>query len=245
MTLKEATANSLLMFVAATCVVLIVKAISPVPQALQATAGVPAGGDSSLTEKDGIQVYYLHGSFRCPTCRTIEAYAKEAVESGFSEELRDGRVEWHVINYEEPGNERYAIDYEAVAPTVVLARFEGGRQVDWKGLHEVWEHVGDKDAFLSFVQSSLRQFMGSASDQASPLPQATSPPLPVFGVPVPDASGTEVPVPPMPGAQSEATRAATSELPAADTADSEAAIPASPLRSPTDAPEFSLPTPIQ
>ncbi len=245
MTLKEATANSLLMFVAATCVVLVVKAISPTSQAPQATAGGQAGAAPELAEKDGVQVYYLHGNFRCPTCRTIEAYAKEAVESGFSEELRTGQIAWRVINYEEPGNEHYAIDYEAVAPTVVLVKFEGGRQVDWKGLPEVWEHAGDKNAFLSFVQNNLRQFMGSASDQTSSLPQAMSPPLPVFGVPLPDTSDTEVPVPPMPPVQSEAARAATAELSAADTADSEPASPASPLRSPTNAPEFFLPTPNQ
>jgi len=43
MTLKDATANSLLMFVAATCVVLIVKAISPAPQSPQAADGGQAG----------------------------------------------------------------------------------------------------------------------------------------------------------------------------------------------------------
>lgn len=243
MTLKEATANSLLMFVAATCVVLIVKAISPTLQAPQATANGQAEPAPDRAGKDGIQVYYLHGNFRCPTCRTIEAYAQEAVESGFSEELRDGRIKWQVINYEEPGNERYAIDYEVVAPTVILVRFEDGRQVDWKGLHEVWEHVGDKDAFLSFVQSNLRQFMGPASDKGSTLSQTTSLPLPEVDVPLPDASDTEVPVPPMPPVQSEAPRSATAELPTADATDSEPASPPSPLRSTTDAPEFSLPTP--
>ena len=99
MSMKEALTNSLLMFVAATCVVLIVKSLSWAPQTPQ------------VAVQDGVKVYYLHGNIRCPTCRTIEAYAQEAVETGFADELKSGKVQWQVINYESPGNEHYALEY--------------------------------------------------------------------------------------------------------------------------------------
>ena len=180
MSLKEATANSLLMFVAATCVVLIVKAVSPAPQTIPAMASSNAGSDSVAREnagsptpamRDGVKVYYLHGNTRCPTCRTIEAYAREAVETGFGEELKSGRIAWEVINYELPGNERYATEYEVVAPNVVLAKIVGGNQVEWKGLPEVWEHVGDKTAFVKFVQDNLRQLLGDSASAPTSDPQ--------------------------------------------------------------------------
>ena len=243
MTLKEATANSLLMFVAATCVVLIVKAISPVPQASQAGGAGGAAVDApALATQDGVQVYYIHGSFRCSTCQTIEAYAKEAVESGFPEELRDGRIEWHAINYEDPGNERYAVDYEVVAPTVILAKFAGGRQVEWKGLHEVWELVGDKGAFLNFVQKSLREFMG-ASEARVPTPA-----VPIFKAPIPEVPSSEPPIPDMPVPEMAvssplAEGASLSEPQVPDAARSETAMPVSPLRSPAESPQFFLPIP--
>ncbi len=173
MTLKEATANSLLMFVAATCVVLIVKAISPPPHGIPPAAGGASGKAAEAAMQDGVRVYYIHGNFRCSTCRSIEEYAKEAVENGFSEELSAGKVEWRAVNFQTPGNEHHAVDYEIVAPSVVLARFEGGRQAEWKALPEVWELVGDKNAYVEFVQNSLREFMGAAPSQV-PTP-ATSP----------------------------------------------------------------------
>jgi hypothetical protein len=165
------------MFVAATCVVLIVKALPQTPQTPQAVAAT--GRDNSgasalknnatptLAVQDGIKVYYLHGNVRCPTCRTIEAYAQEAVQAGFADELKNGKIQWQVINYESPGNGHYGTDYEVVAPNVVLAMFKDGKQVKWKGLPEVWEHVGDKAAFVTFVQTSLREFLGA--------PKATGP----------------------------------------------------------------------
>jgi len=180
MTVKDAVTNSLLMFVAATCVVLIVRAL---PQTstphVEAAATVAGRSDPTVTPtlamQDGVKVYYLHGNFRCPTCRTIEAYAKEAVELGFAEELKSRQVEWQVINYESPGNQHYATDYNVVAPNVVLVRFQDGKQVDWKGLPEVWEHVSSKESFLPFVQDSLRKFI---QNDAAP-PSGASPPASV------------------------------------------------------------------
>jgi hypothetical protein len=211
MSLKEATANSLLMFVAATCVVLIVKALPSTQATVQAVAGSnlgagglaaqgPSVGTPTLAVQDGVKVYYLHGNTRCPTCRTIEAYAQEAVQTGFADELKSGKVNWQVINYESPGNEHYATDYEVVAPNVVLAMFKDGKQVKWKGLPEVWEHVGDKAAFTAFVQTSLREFLGQPQVASStvPLPVARrtvrTPAAPVTPQPAPEPSMTTNPI---------------------------------------------------
>ncbi len=181
MTIKEATANSLLMFVAATCVVLIVRAVSPGPQP-QGSEGAPA----AAAPRDGVTVYYMHSNTRCPTCRTIEEYAHEAVESGFGDELKRGTVRWEVVNYETPGNEHYAKEYDVVAPTVVLVKMANGKQVAWKGLPEVWEHVGDKAAFVEFVQKNLRALLDGdetttvEAEAAVPLPEAPAEdPLPI------------------------------------------------------------------
>jgi hypothetical protein len=189
MTLKEATANSLLMFVAATCVVLIVKAVPQSRPTTQTAAGSSAADTDSATAamQDGVTVYYMHGNARCPTCRRIEAYAREAVQSGFAEELKNRKIRWQVVNYEAAGNEHYAKDYELVAPNVVLVKLVGGKQVAWKGLPEVWEHVGDKAAFVTFVQQGLREFL---QDDGAATPSAKVPTL----APV-DSSTGSLPIP--------------------------------------------------
>ena len=169
MSLKDVLTNSLLMFVVATCVVLIVKALpqTPPPKPLRASAATAAAQlapknnpTPTLADRDGVKVYYLHGNTRCPTCRTIEADAEQAILDAFTDDLKSGKIQWQVINYESPGNEHYATDYEVVAPNVVLAMFKDGKQVKWKGLPEVWEHVGDKAKYFAFVQNSLREFLG-------------------------------------------------------------------------------------
>lgn len=209
MSLKDALTNSLLMFVAATCVVLIVKALPQTPPSVQVVAGTSVDNSGTaapkinltptLAARDGVTVYYLHGKVRCPTCRSIEAYAQEAVQTGFADELKTGKINWQVINYELPGNEHYTTDYEVVAPNVVLAMFKDGKQVKWKGLPEVWEHVGDKSAFTALVQTSLREFLGEpkVASSTAPLPAARTAPPPVAPIalqPAEEPSMTKNPV---------------------------------------------------
>ena len=121
--------------------------------------------------------YYLHGKIRCVTCNDIERSAKEAIEEGFGSELQSGRLEWRVVNYDEPGKEHYATDFKLAAPCVVLASVRDGRQVAWKSLPEVWELVGDKPAFRAFVQKNLREQLelGSLTSNTSAVTARTLP----------------------------------------------------------------------
>lgn len=191
MPLKQSAAIALLAFVAATCVVLIVRAVdrpapsiaaaksSPGPESSssagpESLAGPTLAPQTAATASrasampDGVHVYYLHGNIRCRTCRTIEAYTKEAVETGFASELQSGRVTWRAVNYDQPSNWHYLSEYEVVAPTVVLAKWQGGKQVDWRNLKEVWEYVRDKEALQAFVQRHLREFLGQPTVATKP-----------------------------------------------------------------------------
>jgi hypothetical protein len=138
----------LLLFVAASIVVLTVKSLRQGPQAAAAQQ-----------QRDRTIAYYFHGKVRCPTCESIEAYAHEAVSGGFAAELGDGRIDWQVVDFEQPGNEHFAKDFELAAPSVVLVEIRGGACKRWKNLPEVWELVGDKPAFVAFVQKEVRAFL--------------------------------------------------------------------------------------
>lgn len=135
------------------------------------TGTATMSNDAARSPGTKLIVYYLHGRVRCVTCNDIEKSAKEAVESGFAGELKSGRIEWRVVNYEEPGNEHFARDFRLAAPCVVLASIRDGRQESWKGLPEVWELIGDKPAFRKFIEKSIReQLNGSPPEDFAPAP---------------------------------------------------------------------------
>lgn len=126
-------------------------------------AGKGGSAQAATAAKTTVIAYYFHGKVRCPTCNSIESYAKEAVQSGFPEQLKDGRLQWRVVSYEDSGNEHFVMDYNLAAPCVVLVTMQDGKQVQWRSLPEVWEHVGDKPKFIEFVKKNVKEVLDNTA----------------------------------------------------------------------------------
>jgi hypothetical protein len=113
--------------------------------------GVSDRPEGRAAKGDRLVAYYFHGNVRCQTCRTIEAYAEEAVKNGYPEQLASGKVEWHAVNIEQPGNEHFVRDYSLVTRSVVLVRMKDGAEAEWKRLDKVWNLVHNKQAFVDYI----------------------------------------------------------------------------------------------
>ena len=166
---------ALLLFVAASVVYLVVKetggkpaqnATQPEttsPQTRQEHGASPPASSENKTALSKVVAYYFHGNVRCATCRRIESYAQEAVETGFANALKDGRLEWRVVNVEDPGNDHFVQDFQLATRSVVLERIADGKQQEWKDLQRVWELVrGDKEDFLKYIQNETRAYLEAA-----------------------------------------------------------------------------------
>jgi len=107
-------------------------------------------------------VYYFHGNTRCVTCRKIESFAKSAIESGFTAELKSGQIQFRAVNVEEPKNEHFVQDYQLATRSVVLSRIRNDKQDAWKNLDQVWTLVRDPDAFERYVVDETKRLLGGA-----------------------------------------------------------------------------------
>jgi hypothetical protein len=108
----------------------------------------------------GVVAFYFHGNVRCATCRKIEAYADEAIHSGFSAELESGALAWVVVNIDEPDGKHFVDDFQLVTRSVVLAEYRGGEVVRYTNLEKVWQLVRDEAAFTAYLQDEARAFLG-------------------------------------------------------------------------------------
>jgi hypothetical protein len=124
------------------------------PSAVAKTDSLAKPADDTLSPK--IIAYYFHGTRRCASCMKIEAYSQEAVQAGFAEDLKSGKMEWHVINTDESPNAHYEKDYQLYTKSLILSRVENGKEIKWKNLEKVWELLGDKEAFIKYVQDEVR-----------------------------------------------------------------------------------------
>ena len=120
---------------------------------------------SEAAQPDQVVVYYLHMNRRCATCEKLEAYSKEAVESGFVEQLKDSSIVFRVENFEQEGNKHFADDYQLFSQSVILSRQHEGEEIEWKSLDKIWELVGNKEEFVAYVQAELTGFLSPATEE--------------------------------------------------------------------------------
>ncbi len=108
---------------------------------------------------DGIVVVNFHAATRCEACREIGTEAQSLVETDFADDLKSGRMNWRVINYEEPGNKHFIEDYGLTTSTIVVVRRKEGSDVEWQRLDGVWEHVFDGPAMRAYLKTQIAPVM--------------------------------------------------------------------------------------
>lgn len=112
---------------------------------------------------DGVEpdviVYYFYNDIRCTTCKNLEGYTREALETHFAEDLASGAVQWRMLSMDDPANEHYLIDYGLYSKSVVLARLEDGQEVRFINLEEIWDLVYDKPGFIEYIRENVQDFL--------------------------------------------------------------------------------------
>jgi len=131
----------------------------PIPSA--PSDGVIGTGTDEVRDRK-VLVYYFHRTQRCPTCRAIESYARDAVRAAFPAELESGRIEWQSFNLDAPANRRFVDDYQLSFSSLIVAEVQGGRTVRWENLADVWTLVhGDREQYDGYVQEAVARHLGS------------------------------------------------------------------------------------
>jgi len=106
-----------------------------------------------------VVAYYFHDTVRCVTCRKIEGYSREVVDQKFAADTANGRLQFTLVNIQLPENRHFVKDYQIFTKSLVLVRFDKGRQAEYKVLNDTWELVGDKSAMQGYVEREIRGYL--------------------------------------------------------------------------------------
>lgn len=128
---------------------------SPVASTTAKTTVVPDAEKQPHT----LIVYYFHGNFRCQSCATIEKLTRQAVTTGFADQLESGRIELKIVNVEETPNEHYSKDYKLYTKSVILSDVKNGKEASWKNLEQVWTKLNNENQFIDYIQSEIKTLL--------------------------------------------------------------------------------------
>ena len=103
--------------------------------------------------------YYFHTTQRCVTCRKIEALSREAIQSSFANELKNGTLVFQTVNVEEPQNRHYIQDFKLYTKSLVITKVAGDKTERFRNLPKVWELVYSPNDFTQYVKTEISSFM--------------------------------------------------------------------------------------
>jgi hypothetical protein len=109
-----------------------------------------------------IVVTYFVTNTRCFSCYKIETLTESAVVNTFGGPLKEGRIEWRVVNTDEPQNAHFLKDYKLVTKSVIVSEVVGGREVRWKNCDKVWDLLDDPKTFETYIVREVKAYLGDA-----------------------------------------------------------------------------------
>lgn len=124
---------------------------------------VEPDGDSVGESQKGLPaqvlVTYFYTNYRCPTCKKLEAYSREAIERGFPLELEAKKIVFRTLNMQEPDNHHYSEDYKLYTKSLILSLTRNGKEVKWKNLADIWKLVRNQEKFTEYVQRETQAYL--------------------------------------------------------------------------------------
>jgi hypothetical protein len=116
---------------------------------------------SSGSDENNITVvaYYFHPTIRCHTCLAIEADAERAIKNNFPQQITKESLIWMPFNLDDPGGKDFEKQFDISGSTLVIAKMQDGKVIEFKKLEKVWQLVGDNQAFSEYVKNEINEYM--------------------------------------------------------------------------------------
>lgn len=132
------------------------------PAANDSVTTSSGGGKANSAEQTKLVVYYFHGNVRCVNCVNFEKFTDELMGTVYADAIKQGKIEWKIVNFDEPQNEHFINDYQLFTKSLVLVLMKNGKQQTFKNLAGIWQTAGNKEKFQAYVRSEIDAMLQKA-----------------------------------------------------------------------------------
>jgi hypothetical protein len=73
-----------------------------------------------------LEIYYFHGTYRCPTCLSIEANTRKLLDTYFKDKVDDGTIKLIVLNFQDKENKALCEKYKVSGSALLLVKNDNG-----------------------------------------------------------------------------------------------------------------------
>ena len=111
--------------------------------------------NASIASISKIEVLDFHSTHRCMTCNAIEASTKYTLKTYFSEEVKNGKITFQVINIDEKENEAIAEKFEASGTSLFLNVIKNGKETKLDLTEFAFMKGNDQEAFSKELKTKI------------------------------------------------------------------------------------------
>ena len=90
---------------------------------------VIAQNSSKPSSYHKLKVYYFHTEERCPIDQSVEDNTTKVMQSNFREKIKDGTIDFRIINTDDKANAKLLTGFEINAQALFIVKFEKGKEV--------------------------------------------------------------------------------------------------------------------
>lgn len=123
----------------------------------QASNNYPVSSVERVADK--LEVYYFHRTARCYSCKTIGQYIRETMEQKYSEQIKNGIVDFREFNVELPENKEIAKKFRASGSSLFINRIIDGNDNIEQDTN-VWRLLRNEIQFKSYLESKINSYLG-------------------------------------------------------------------------------------
>lgn len=108
---------------------------------------------------DKLEVYYFHRTQRCYSCSTISRYLRETMEQKFSQEIKNGTIDFREINVDLPENKEIVVKFQASGSSLFVNAISDGQDNVSQDTN-IWRLLNDEIKFKSYIENKINLFLG-------------------------------------------------------------------------------------
>ena len=112
-------------------------------------------------------MYYFRTNKRCVTCRKIEKYTQDVIETEYGPDIKTGRLSFQTINVSENKNKHYIDDYRLITKAVILSRFSQEKELGWKNLDQIWILAGNEKKYKQYIRDSINDMLREINKESN------------------------------------------------------------------------------
>jgi len=115
--------------------------------------------EKKVSSKAWIDATYFYTTQRCYTCKRMEKFIRESLDEGFGEKIRQGKINFQIINVDLPENKHYVQDYKLYTKSFVLSLKKSGKEEKWLNCDKIWKLAGDEQGFKKYIKSEVQKYL--------------------------------------------------------------------------------------